>query len=186
MPPRKGPPERDPAWRLSATDGQLRLHTDVAGRAARMGHRLTIAMESWHIGIDRKDGAPDSATLVVDVDALRVLDGEGGVTPLTAPEKTVARANALKTLDSKRFPTIEFHATTISATTGGYLLEGPLTIHGVTKQVEIDIAVDDAGQMSCTAEVSQRDFGVKPYSMALGAMKVADLVGVSFSARYPG
>ena len=32
------------AWTLDASDGQLLVHTGVTGRAAKMGHRLTIAM----------------------------------------------------------------------------------------------------------------------------------------------
>ena len=59
------------------------------------------------------DLAPVAAALVVDVDSLQVLRGEGGVTPLSGPEKAVARGNALKTLDAKSFPTIEFHPDSI-------------------------------------------------------------------------
>lgn len=33
--------------------------------------------------------------------------------------------------------------------------------------------------------VSHADFGVKPYSLMMGAMKVADEVAVSFRAEHP-
>ena len=36
--------------------------------------------------------------------------------------------------------------------------------------------------MSCEADVRQTEFGVKPYSMLMGAMKVVDTVTVVFSA----
>jgi polyisoprenoid-binding protein YceI len=37
-------------------------------------------------------------------------------------------------------------------------------------------------QLSCEADVRQTDFGVKPYSMLMGAMKVVDTVTVAFTA----
>jgi polyisoprenoid-binding protein YceI len=176
-------PSRDGSrTHLDASVGELTVRTDVTGRAAKMGHRLTIVMESWRIEIAWHEQTPVSAELVVEVDSLKVVDGHGGVTPLTAPEQAVARTNALKTLDVKRHPTIGFRAETITPVEGGYRLSGPLGIHGVSRPTEVDVLVDGS-RLSCSAEVSQRDFNVKPYSMALGALKVADVVAVSFTAR---
>ncbi len=171
---------------LDQSDGTLILLTGVTGAAARMGHRLTIAMDSWRISVEESDGQPVSAHLTVDVDSLRVRSGEGGLTPLTGPEKAIVRANALKTLDAKRFPTIEFHAEEITAATAGYRLRGPLSIHGVTNTVDVDVDVvdvDGVRQLGTRVEVSHKAFKVKPYSMAMGAMKVADIVTIEFSAQ---
>jgi polyisoprenoid-binding protein YceI len=52
----------------------------------------------------------------------------------------------------------------------------------------IDLHVDDRGDswgLSCQADVRQTEFGVKPYSMLMGSMKVVDAVSVSFSASRP-
>lgn len=154
-----------------------------------MGHRLTIVMESWTISVNEAHGAPASASLVVDVDSLRVDSGEGGLTPLTAPEKAMVKTNALKTLNAKRFPTIEFHAEKITPTATGYRMRGPLTIHGESQVVDVDLAVAEDGaeqQLSLMTEISQRDYRVKPFSMAMGSLKVADLVSVSFEGRRQG
>ncbi|MEU9807441.1 YceI family protein [Mycobacterium sp. NPDC050853] len=177
------------SWTLGPQNGTLTLQTGVTGRAARMGHRLTIVMESWTVSIDDSDDLPSSASLVVDVESLRVASGEGGLTPLTAPEKIIVRSNALKTLNAKRFPTIEFHAERITQSDAGYRLHGPLTIHGVTQIVDLDLVVVDSGDdqhLSLTTEVSQRAYQVKPFSMAMGSLKVADLVTVSFEGRHQG
>ena len=66
------------ACTLDASDGQLLVETDVTGRAARMGHRLTIAM--WRAGVRWSDGESAEADLTVEVDSLEVLRGEGGLT----------------------------------------------------------------------------------------------------------
>ncbi|MBX7435231.1 YceI family protein [Mycobacterium sp. Y57] len=175
------------AWTLGPADGQLLLTTGVTGPAAAMGHRLTIAMTSWQGSVTWADGEPVTAALTVDVDSLEVLSGEGGVKGLSAAEKALARSNALKSLNAKRFPQISYHADDIVKTGDGYRLTGTLDIHGKSRDRVVDLRVEDLGpawRMSCDAEVSHSEFGVKPYSMMMGAMKVADEVAVSFVAEH--
>ena len=60
------------SWSLDADSGELRILTGVAGRAAKMGHRLTIAMRSWTATVQWEGGEPISAELNVVVDSLEV------------------------------------------------------------------------------------------------------------------
>ena len=150
-----------------------------------MGHRLTIAMTTWRAGVRWTDDEPAEADLTVEVDSLEVLQGKGGLTPLSRPEKTLARSNAVRLLDADRFPQICFQASDIEKSGDGYRLLGTLDIHGVTRECAIDLRVEDLGdawRMSCRADVRQSEFGIKPYSMLMGSMKVVDTVAVSFSA----
>ncbi len=178
--------KNDSTWTLTNADGELTIRTGVAGRAAKLGHRLTLLMESWRIDVTWQGKTPIAAALVVDVDSLQVLRGEGGVTPLSSPEKAVARGNALKTLDTKSFPTIEFHPDSIESTGDGYRLSGPLSIHGVSRPITVDLAMTQDGHawhLTCAAEVRQTDFKIKPFSMMMGTMKVDDAVTVALDAR---
>ncbi len=175
------------SWSLTAADGELHIRTGVAGRAAKMGHRLTIGMKSWQGAVRWTGGEPTSAELTVDVDSLEVLGGEGGLTPLAGPEKGVARSNALKSLDAKKFPQIRFTAVDIAATADGYRLTGSLEIHGTSRPQTVDVTVDDRGDalgLSAQVRLMQSDFGVKPYSLMMGALKVADEVTIDFSATH--
>ncbi len=175
-------------WELGSSDGQLLVKTGVGGPAAKMGHRLTIAMTTWTVTVRWVHDEPVSADLTVDVGSLEVLGGEGGVKGLSGPEKTLAQSNALKTLGADRFPHIQFRTDDIAKADDGYRLTGTLEIHGTTRERVVDLRVDDLGgdtwRISCDAEVRQTEFGVKPYSMMMGAMKVADEVTVSFTAEY--
>jgi polyisoprenoid-binding protein YceI len=174
-------------WRLNASDGGLLVRTGVTGRAAKMGHRLTIAMNSWQATVRWDDGEPVAAELTVDVESLQVSHGEGGLMALSGPEKALARSHALKSLDAGRFPRIRYRVDDIQRTGDGYRLGGMLEIHGKSRERVIDLRVDDLGEawrMSCEADVRQTEFGVKPYSMLMGAMKVADTVTVSFTAAH--
>lgn len=173
-------------WNLTAADGELRIRTGVTGRAARMGHRLTIAMTDWHAKVPWTGGEPSAAQLTIDVGSLEILRGEGGVMSLSGPEKALARSHALKSLEAQRYPEIGFRADDILKTADGYRLTGTVAIHGQRRTQVIDLHVDDRGdswRMSCETVVRHSDFAVKQYSMLMGAVKVADEVTVSFTAR---
>jgi hypothetical protein len=57
-------------WRFDGSEGQLLVHTGVTGRAAKMGHRLTIAMDTWRATVKWTDGKPADVALTVAVDSL--------------------------------------------------------------------------------------------------------------------
>jgi polyisoprenoid-binding protein YceI len=181
--------EESGSWTLDAADGELTVRTGVVGRAARMGHRLTLEMTRWQVTVDWVDGEPNTAELVVEVDSLQVLRGEGGVKGLSATEKALARSNALKSLSASRFPEIRFVADDIAATQDGYRLNGTLHIRGKARAHTVDLHNDDLGDfLRLTAEstVRQSNFGVKPFSMLVGSVRVADEVAVSFTALRRG
>lgn len=172
-------------WTLDAADGELTVRTGVAGRAAWMGHRLTIAMTRWRAEVNWLGEQPDSAELVVEVDSFEVQCGEGGVKGLSGPEKVVVRSNALKSLSASRFPEIRYTTDAIESTANGYLLHGALSIQGKERPHVIDLCTEDLGdswRMSAESQVRQSDYGVKPFSMLMGSLRVADVVTVSFTA----
>jgi polyisoprenoid-binding protein YceI len=172
-------------WTLGAADGELLLRTGVAGRAARMGHRLTIRMNRWQASVAWAGDEPVSAQLVVEVDSFGVLRGEGGIKGLSGPEKAVVKSNALKSLDAGRHPEIRFSAETIDKTDDGYRLTGTLQLRGKSREHVIDLRTEDLGevwQISAESSVRQTDYGIKPYSLLMGSVQVADDVSVSFSA----
>lgn len=183
--PAKVPRMTGKQWQLDASHGQLLVRTAVAGRAAKMGHRLTIVMERWEATVSWTGDRPTAVELAVEVDSLRVLQGDGGMTPLTAPEKTLIRSNALKCLDSNKHRLIRFGSSDIEPTDDGYRLTGELEIHGRRKPHVVELRVthqpDGSSQLSGDSTVRHSDFGVRRYSMLMGAMQVADEVTVSFS-----
>ena len=185
------PLDKTDTWTLDASDGELLIRTGVAGRAARMGHRLTVAMTRWQATVNWARKSPDdpaepvSAELAVEVDSFEVLRGEGGVKGLSGPEKAVVRSNALKALNATRFPEIRFTAEQITKTADGYRLSGTLQIRGKSREHVIDLRTEDLGgswRMSAQCKVRQTDFGVKPYSLLMGSVQVADEVTLSFVA----
>lgn len=171
-------------WTLTASEGELLICTGVEGRAARMGHRLTIAMTRWEATVAWAAAEPVTAELTVEVDSFEVLSGEGGVKGLSGPEKVLVKSNAMKSLDAGRYPEIRFAADTIDKTDDGYRLTGKLHIRGKSRKHVIDLRTEDLGdswRMSVESGVRQTDYGVKPYSLLMGSVRVADEVAVSFT-----
>lgn len=177
-------------WSLDGSAGELLIRTGVAGPAAKMGHRLTIAVTSWRAVVRWRSGKPVGVELAADVDSLVVISGDGGVTPLSGPEKKVARSNALRSLEAKNHPRIHFAAEAITKTADGYRLTGTVEIHGQARPQVVDVAItgDDAvATITARTRIAQSDFGVKPFSLLMGALKVADEVAIDFHAtlRHP-
>ncbi|WP_208301214.1 YceI family protein [Mycobacterium sp. DL440] len=172
-------------WDLGPDSGELLLRTGVTGSASRMGHRLTIAMRSWHATVEWDGEEPAAVEVTVDLDSLDVLRGEGGMTPLTGAEKVLIRSNALKTLRAKKFPQARFRSTSIERSGSVVRLVGVLDLAGRSAEqtVEVEVVSDDS--LTGAASVRHSDFGVKQYSMLMGAMKVADEVGVSLAVTRP-
>ncbi|WP_422742177.1 YceI family protein [Mycobacterium sp. WMMD1722] len=172
---------------LTAADGDLQVHTDVTGRAARMGHRLTLSVGSWRAEVDWSDDEPTAVRLTAETASLAVEHGEGGLTPLSGAERALARSNALKTLSTQRFPTVSFETLEVTTIPEGYRLSGDLHIHGHRRAHSVDVQVSDTGTgwtLSARTPVRQTDFGLTPYSMFMGSLKVADTVIVTLSATY--
>jgi polyisoprenoid-binding protein YceI len=172
-------------WTLDPADGELRVRTGVKGRAARMGHRLTIAMTRWQATVRWAGADPVAAELAVEADSFEVVSSQGGLKGLSGPEKALVRANALSSLDAGRFSEIRFTADVIERTEEGFWLTGTLQIRGKQKQHVIDLHTEDLGdswRMSAESTVRQSDYGIKPYSLLMGSVQVADDVTLSFTA----
>jgi polyisoprenoid-binding protein YceI len=170
---------------LDASDGELTVRTGVSGRAARMGHRLAIAMKRWQATVSWDGTYPVTAELVVEVASFEVLRGEGGLKGLSGPEQALVKSNALKSLGANRYAQIRFDADALDQTNHGYRLTGTLQIRGKSRKHVIDLRTEDLGdswRISTETRVRQTDYGVKPYSMLLGSMRVTDEVTVSFTA----
>lgn len=150
-----------------------------------MGHRLTIAMTRWRATVSWAGSRPVSAELVVETDSFEVLRGEGGVKGLSGTEKALVRSNALKSLSASRFPEIRYTAEVIDQTDDGYRLTGTLDIRGESREHVIDLHTQDLGdssRMSVESTIRQSGYGIKPYSLLMGSVQVADEVSLTFSA----
>jgi polyisoprenoid-binding protein YceI len=91
-------------------------------------------------------------------------------------------------LESEKFPTIKFASISVTDVQGAdegrtFTLNGDLTIREVTRRVAVPVNVTIKDQeLRATGEgrIKQSEFGIKPYTGGLGAIKIADEVKVNF------
>jgi len=162
---------------MDLTAGTVRIRTGVAGSAARMGHRLVIAVDDWSATVDLRRGEPTAVRFRASLRSLRVESGRGGVTPLTPVDKQVIVRNAAKVLNSADHPEVTFVSSEVTAVAGGYEVSGELTIRAATRSLTTTVEVAD-GRAGASIPVLQTDFCIKPYSLMLGQLKVEDEVSV--------
>lgn len=166
---------------IDQAGGVLEVHTGVAGRSARLGHRLVLAPGAWRTVVELDGDRPVALTVTVEAASLEVVSGEGGLTPLSAPERAVATANAHRSLKVKKHPSIEFRATAIEPSDNGFGVRGELTVCGVARPCEFALLYEEgepAPTLAAAIPVRQTDFGIKPFSLMMGTLQVADEVTV--------
>lgn len=162
--------------------GRLLVKTARTGLGSRAGHDLTIEVTQWrgHVVIDSADLANCSVTVEADVGSFEVRQGTGGIKPLTDGDRAEIKATLRnKILDAGRHPTIGFSSTRVSGSADAFRVDGDLTIVAVTRPATVAGQVT-GGRVTGSAVVVQSQFGIKPYSAFLGALKLRDEVEVLF------
>lgn len=122
-----------------------------------------------------------TASLAMDEPADRALLALDGTVPERDKKAAEEALKGRETLDVKRFPTLSFKSTRATRDKQGVLvLEGTFTMHGVSRDVRFPVEVTRApdGTLVGTARLLLKtsDFGIRPYSAFLGAVKVKDEV----------
>jgi polyisoprenoid-binding protein YceI len=161
--------------------GRITLRTSRDGLAASAGHDLTIDAARWSgalvVGADME---PVSLEVTVDLGALVVREGTGGIKPLSDRDKREISVTARKVLGVDRYPQATFTASGFEASPdrSGGVVAGSLTLAGQSRPVRLEVTEAGPSRYRATTTVRHSDFGIKPYSAFLGSLKVADAVQV--------
>ena len=118
--------------------------------------------------------------------SLVVREGTGGLKPLTDRDKREIAVTARKVLAADRHPEATFTAADFTAAAGGGgEIGGTLTLAGRSQPIRLQVSESGSGSYLATASVVQTQFGIKPYSGFLGALKVRDAVEVRAEVALP-
>jgi predicted outer membrane repeat protein len=157
------------------------VKTTRSGAAAAAGHDLVLEVTAWEATLDTGDAA--SLELTADATSLRVIEGKGGMKALSEDDK----ADICKSIDKDvlKKKAISFSSSSVEEGGGGVAVKGDLEIAGKSAPVEFDLAIGDDGTVSGSAKLSQKSFGIKPYSALFGALKVNDDVEILVDGKVP-
>jgi hypothetical protein len=161
--------------------GRLILRTFRDGLAAQAGHDLTIEATRWSGWLDvDADGNPTGLGVAIDMGALVVRDGIGGLKPLTDRDRREIAVTARKVLGADRHPEAKFAAEAfVWRDRDAATVRGTLTLRGVARPVAVHVTETGAQRYHADATVVQSDYGIKPYTAFLGALRVRDAVDIA-------
>ena len=157
-------------YALGPANGSLRVHTTRQGVAAKAGHDLVIEVGSWEATLTTSD--PPTFEFSADSTSLQVLEGNGGMKPLSDKD----RGEIKKNIDCED----------PQAAADQVLRQGQLELVGTSRPATVNLEIGDDGQFTGSATVVQSEWGIKPYTGLMGALKVADPVEIRIEGRLPG
>jgi polyisoprenoid-binding protein YceI len=164
---------------IGTDNGRITLRTFRDGLVAQAGHDLTIEAARWSGElVVAPDLTPASLSVTVDLGALVVRAGTGGIKPLTDRDKREIAVSARKVLSTDRYPEATFTATSFEPgpdSSGGTIV-GTLALAGRSQPQRLQVTLAGPGHYRAVTTIRQTSFGIKPYSAFLGSLKVADAV----------
>ncbi len=139
-----------------------------------------------HLGASEQAGKLvfDMESFVADTDEARRYVGLKGSTDSATQSKVTANMVGPHVLDAARFPTAEFDISSAERLpqpdqrgVAPYEFQGTLTLHGTARPVAFRARVEQRNgwnRLIGRCSILQSDFGITPFTMALGAVGVAD------------
>lgn len=164
-------------------NGSLLLLTGVEGKAARMGHALTLRATDWTCVTTFDGDSPTAVEVRIQLPSLEVVKGEGGVKSLSDKDKRSILDSARKTMKVAKNPEAIFRTTAVQRAGSGWSLLGDLELAGISRQVAVDVTVGEDRNVVASASVLQSAHGISPYTQMLGALQVRDRVDVRLEAE---
>src|SRR6266404_5187355 len=153
---------------------KITVRVEKSGLFSAFAHNHTIAapLASGHLDVQKR-----TVELKFRSQEMKVLDPGVSESEISDIEHTM---KSDKVLDTARFPEIAFASTSVeSRDPRGYVVRGNLTLHGVTRPVELTVSFSE-GHYTGKVTLKQTDFGITPVRIAGGAVKVKDAIEIVF------
>ncbi len=174
--------------RVDESSASCLLHSFKEGILSAVAHDLEIRVTRFSITVDGEPGAPRSLVASFDAGSLRVASAmkDGVARPGLLGDgdrRTIESTIQDTVLQSRRWPVVTFTvdqlpgatAEWLSARTGTLRLDGRLRLCGVERPV--GCVVRHEGDACVTeVDIQQPDFGIKPFSAALGTLRIKPVV----------
>jgi hypothetical protein len=177
-------------YRINSDLSQIILRVYRGGMMARLGHDHIMVSQSvqGYIAINKNDGQCHTdifvplSKLVVDDPQLRAA-AELDTTPSPA-DIAGTRNNMLVSIDAADFPFAQLSSDDCSGGLSGNKTPVILTLHGVKQQrnLHVNLQQIDDNQLLISGKFSikQTYFGIEPFSIMNGLIKVEDKVDLTY------
>jgi polyisoprenoid-binding protein YceI len=180
-------------YRISPEQSMLHILVYRGGAMANLGHNHVISSHSiagyvWvhddlsHSGFDLTQAVND---LIVDDPQTRSDEGTDFQTTVTDSARAGTRTNMLKPeqLDGEHFSLIRLRSVSITGTRERPEVKVRITIKDQSREVVLptQLVIDRQSlQVKGQFKIKLTEFGITPYSVAMGALKVEDELTIKF------
>ncbi|MDQ1498404.1 MAG: hypothetical protein QOI86_1744 [Actinomycetota bacterium] len=170
-------------YNLGPSDGSVRVKTGRQGMASKVGHDLTLEAGNWKATLV-VDGDPSRSEVKATIEprSLEVTAATGGAKPVSDKDKKDIKKNISGLLGND---SITFTSTSVNVNDTKVKAEGSLSIAGQSRPVTLDLTATPDGRLSGSMTIVQSQFGIKPFSAMMGALKVKDEVEVNLDVALP-
>jgi polyisoprenoid-binding protein YceI len=174
-------------YQLGPADGTLRVKTGRQGMASKVGHDLTLEASNWKatVTIDAEAGQSE-VQATIEPRSLEVISATGGAKPVSEKDKKDIVKNIAGLLGNS---SITFQSTSVQVRTDtAVAVTGNLSIAGQSRQMILDLTIHPDGggaHVNGRVPIVQSNFGVKPFTAMMGALKVKDEVEVEIDVELP-
>jgi polyisoprenoid-binding protein YceI len=174
-------------YNLGPSDGKLQVRTGRQGMASKVGHDLTLEASNWKatVTVDAEP-AQSEVQATIEPRSLEVVSATGGAKPVSEKDKNDIKKNIAGLLGNN---SITFRSTSVKARDDNNVtVTGDLAIAGQSRQVTLDLTMQPDGEtarLQGRVPIVQSNFGVKPFSAMMGALKVKDEVEVELEVKLP-
>jgi len=170
---------------IDGRSSRFTVRAVAAGMLSAMGHNPTIGIRdfSGELKFSPEQLNAGAFRLAIRSSSLAVQDDISD-----RDRREMERLMNEEVLESAKFPEILYESAQISVSTMGDALysaqmNGELTLHGIKRSVPITARVAMMGSMlraSGNFALRQSDYGIKPVTVAGGALKLKDELSFSF------
>ena len=165
---------------LDASCAECLIFTEKEGLLSTVAHDLEIEVTDFEISWDAEAitarFSPRSLRVVNAMKNKRKAPGA-----LSDSDKTKIEKHIIDdVLQAKKYRKIEFRSSNVVAEGKGFRIEGELTLHGDTRPIKLKLS-RRGERWSTQVSIDQTDYGIKPFSAMLGALKVKPKLRVKLS-----
>ena len=187
-------PERDATvYRVDRSESQIRIRVYRAGPLADVGHNHVITSSDIHGCIYLHHRLADSGFrltipvtgLNVDPPAARAQEGKGFEGRLDKADRRGTRKHMLgaSVLDAAKYPVITLRSIAVAGPPWYPRITVRVTLHGHSRDYVVPTAIARNGQRLVATgglQLQQTRFGIRPYSVLGGGLRVANRIDVAF------
>ena len=172
---------------FDASAAECLVFTYKAGLLSAVAHDLKLRVERFEIVLDDQ-----GVHARFDASALRVVcaraGGKDDPRALSEKDRREIEATIVRdVLDARKHPLIEFRSNTVapaSVAPAAMQIDGTLSIRGHERALSL-VARRDGERAVIETTIQQPDFGIRPYTAMLGALRIKPDVAVKVTTPWP-